>query len=166
MLRRNREHRGKLNKNSAALFAAILIVLSGFLFSLFNFQIFGQNLPDKKGIMFNFIIDLFTGKLSFSTGYEIAIIGMILVYLVILIFYLLNGFGVIYNRYSRYASILSIIYLFLGLIAVVLINRESSVDFFGVTLTSTTIGLGTYLITIVGIAYLFLKRGINRIIRL
>jgi hypothetical protein len=164
---RNREHRqrGKLNKNPAALIAAILIAISGFIFPLFNSQMFGENLPNKKGIMFNFIIDLFTGKLSISTAYEIAIIGMILVYLIILILYLLNGFGVIYNRYSRYASILSVVYLFLGLISVVLINRETLVEFFNITFTSTTIGLGTYLIPIIGIAYLFLVRWINRIIR-
>ena len=161
-MKRNRK---RLRKNPAAIFAFIIIIISGFLFPLFGFSIFGEGFSDKSGVIVNLIIDLFSGKLSFQKGYEIAIILMIFVYILIVLFYLLNGLGVIYNRYSRYASILSIPYLFLGLFVVVLMNREISIPFFGNSLGAITLGLGTYLVTITGLLYLFLVRGINKMIR-
>lgn len=166
MGRFHRHNKGKIKRNVSALLSFVLVILSGFLFSLFSLEIFGQSLPDKKGVMFNLIIDLFSGKYNLTKGYEIVVLIMIIIYILIALFYLLNGLGIIYNRYSRYASILSIIFLFLGLIATLLMNREQSISLFGITFNSMTIGLGTFFITIIGIAYLFLHKWINSTIRL
>ncbi|MBU0962566.1 MAG: hypothetical protein KKD48_01535 [Nanoarchaeota archaeon] len=159
------KNKKRLRKNPAAIFSFLIIAISGFIFPLFSFNIFGEIFSDKSGVMFNLIVDLFSGNISFSKGYEILTVCMIFVYLLIVLFYLLNGLGIIYNRYSRYASFLSFIYLFFGLFAVVLINRETSIPFLGNTLGSMRIGLGTYLITITGVLYLFFVRKINSVIK-
>ncbi len=163
--KRNNPRRKKLHRNPSSVFAFILIAISGFLFPLFGFSIFGESFSDKSGVMMNLVIDFFSGKLPLGEAYGIIITAMMVIYLFILIFYLLNGLGVIYNRYGRRASILSIIYLFLGLFAVVFINREISIPFLGNTLGAVTLGLGTYFVTLVGILYLFFVRQINRNVR-
>ncbi|MDO8528625.1 MAG: hypothetical protein Q7S06_01900 [Nanoarchaeota archaeon] len=158
---RRRGRRNRLRKNPAALFAIALVLISGFLFPLFSFSIFGEDFSDKSGVVVNLVIDLFSKKYSFTETSEFVILFMVLSYLVIATLYLLNGLGIIYNRYSRYASFLSFAYLLLGLIAVVLLNRQMTIPFFGNTVGSMTIGLGTYLLPIVGILYLIFHRQIN-----
>ena len=156
----------KLRRNAAALIAFVIIVFSAFVFPLFNFNLLGQGFSDKTGVMANLITELLSGGTKITESHGVAILAMIVVYLIIALFYLLNGLGMIYNRYSRYASMLSIVYLFLGLFVVLTINNKSSVPFFGTTLASVSLGIGTYLVTLVGVGYLIFKRVINRAIRL
>lgn len=163
---KKRGNKRRLNKNPSALFSFALVILSGIIFPIFSTKLFGETFSNTKTAIFNIILDLFSGKMGISKGYELAILGMVFVYVLIALFYLLNGLGVIYNRYSRHASILSIFYLFLGLISVLLINRTGGFSLFGFEIASITLGLGTYFITIVGVAYLFFHRWINSVVRL
>jgi len=152
--------------NAAAIAAAVVILLSCFLFELFNFRIFGNLVNNKRGIMFNLILDMFSGNLNLLGDYQFLVLGMIILYIFIFFLYFLNGIGVIKERYAIYASIFSVVYLFLGFILVNLVNRNISLPFFGNHLASATIGLGTYLIPILGIAYLFLKNPVNNAIKI
>ena len=155
-----------LKRNPAAIISAILIGISGMIFSLFNLTLFGEKISNSQWVMFNLITKIFGGNLPFNTGYNILVFFMVLIYITIFLFYSLNGLGIIKNTYSRYASILSIIYLFLGLTVVIMINNEKSITFLGMTLNSIKAGMGIYIVPIVGALYLFSKKWVNSIIKI
>jgi len=158
----------ELKWNPSALFSLVLIILSGFYFPVFTMNSSsGFAALSKTTTVYNLFLNIFSGQSLISSNYTIAIFVVILIYLLIAFFYLLNGFGLIYNEYSNYASILTIVYLILGIISTVLINTATkSTPIFGALIPSFTIGLGTYFITIVGVSYLFLHEKINSIIKI
>ena len=163
---RNRHNSSKkLRKNPAAVFAALLILLSGFVFQLFYVDFFGESIPDKRLTLVNYAVDYLTNLAGLDNVIDIVGLSLIVVYLIIFVFYLLNGFGLIYNRYSRYASILTFVYLILGLISYSFLNQKYATSLFGFQMTSISIGFGVYFIPLVGLLYLIFKRQINSVVR-
>ncbi|HLA23549.1 MAG TPA: hypothetical protein VJZ93_03390 [Candidatus Nanoarchaeia archaeon] len=114
--------------------------------------------------MVNLIKGIFTSQadLSSTSGYlQLTLTG---IFLIILLFYFLNGIGAIYNRYSRYASFLSFAYLFVGLLIYNTLNSQYATSIFGFEISSVTLGSGIYFVPLVGFFYLILHRKINRMI--
>jgi hypothetical protein len=159
------KNKKELAKNFSALLALALILLSGFLLPLFSYRLFGESFSDKGNVMINVIVDTISGNISFNDSVEVFVGIMAAVYVIICILYLLNGLGIIYDRYSRYASFLTIAYLFAGLFAVNSIHRAASLPLFGNILGSATIGPGIWMLPLIGISYLIFKRQINSAIR-
>lgn len=161
--KRSKSRRSK--KNATALIAAALLLTSALIFPLSSEKIIGVNIEEPSNVLINYIERLFTQSVTFdSLSSKISLI-MSIAFILSFLLYLLNGLGLIYNKYSRYASLLTIVYFFLGLYLIVLINREFSLPFFGNILTSIGIGPGIYFAPIVGLGYLFLVRKINSVIR-
>jgi hypothetical protein len=157
-------HQRKLNKNPAALVAALLVLLSGFLFQLFYTVFLDTAVKNTKLTMMGQIMEIYRFNLP-SSPLSISIVLLIIVFITIFLFYALNGFGIIYNRYSRYASYFSFVYLILGLFIYTLLN-QNNYSLFGLELTSMSIGPGIYFIPIIGALYLFFKRSINSVLHI
>ena len=156
--------RRKIRKNISALVAFSLLILSAFLFPLFGSSLFGESFSNKSTVMVNLIKGIFTSQadLSSTSGYlQLTLTG---IFLIILLFYFLNGIGAIYNRYSRYASFLSFAYLFVGLLIYNTLNSQYATSIFGFEISSVTLGSGIYFVPLVGFFYLILHRKINRMI--
>ncbi|MEM2955052.1 MAG: hypothetical protein QW625_03845 [Candidatus Nanoarchaeia archaeon] len=143
-----------------------MIILIGFTSPLFATKIFDESLGQRETIMSNLIINLFSGKISLSTSYEILLTSMIILYILTALLFLLNGLGKIYNRYSVYASFLTFVYLFLGLITVSIINNQTSLSLFGISFTSVVTDFGVYSVAIIGFLYLVFRKYINSKIRI
>ena len=158
--------RKKLRKNLAALIALSLLFLSAFVFPLFGTSIFGESFSNKSTVIINLIKDVFNSKVYLNSGIGFLQLLLVVTFLFGGMLYLLNGLGVIYNRYSRYASFLTLAYFFIGLILYNSLNNEYATSFFGFELSSVSLGLGIYFVPLVGIAYLFLAKHINRAIKL
>src|SRR4030042_1697353 len=105
-MRRNRK---KLRRNASALIAFFLLLLSAFLFPLFGTSLFGESFSNKSTVIVNLIKDTFTSQINLGSSFGLLQLLLVVVFLFIAIFYLLNGLGFIYNRYSRYASFLTFV---------------------------------------------------------
>lgn len=147
------------SKNIAAIIAAIIILLSGFLFQLFNFEFLGREWTLERAVMFNLITEL--EDLSLPGNLENIIILMVIIYFIIVILYLLNGFSVLSDKFSFIASLLTSLYLFLGVYFVSSFNEQISLPIIG-SLVSVSLGLGTYILPIIAAGYLLLKNLINK----
>lgn len=156
-----KKHRGKLRKNFAALIAFFLLILSAFVFPLFGTSIFGESLSNKSTVIVNLIKDIFTSTIQLNSTFGFLQLILVIIFLLIGILYLLNGMGLIYNRYSRYASFLTFAYFIIGLLIYNTLNNQYSTSLFGFEISSITMGLGIYFIPIIGVAYLFLNRYVN-----
>jgi len=155
--RKNKESQ----KNSAAIIAFILILVSGFIFPLVEYNFFGTAVSNSKTIMLNLFLDFTKGTMPLGQDYNIAILFMMIIYVAVLLLYLLNGIGKIPNKYSKYASVLSFIYLGLGLLVIQLINNSYSIAILGFQVSSVVTGSGIYIIPIVGLLYLIFNKKIN-----
>lgn len=154
--------RRKNKRNSAAVLALICLLFIAFVSPLIQTKVMGESLSDPNAVMINLIEDVFNDKVNYDSSSETTLAVMAITFLLIVGLYFLSGFGIIYSRYARYASYLTIAYLFLGLYLIRLLNRESTMELLGITLRSTAIDSGIYLVPIVGILYLYFKRSINR----
>jgi len=150
----------KLRKNPAALISAFLVLISAFLFQLFNINIFGEITKGKHYTMMTYITGLFSSKVVFNDSTKVMDFILAIVFVIIFLLYLFNGLGVIYNRYSRYASYLTVVYAVIGLFLYNMLT-SGNVSFFGLEFAGVSLGLGIYFIPLVGILYLFLARTIN-----
>lgn len=156
----------KLKRNPSALIAFLLLILSAFLFPLFGTSLFGESFSNKSTVIVNLIKDTFTSQINLSSNFGILQLLLVIVFVFIALFYFLNGVGAIYNRYSRYASILTFVYLVIGLITYNALNNEYATSIFGFEISSVSIGAGIYFVPIIGICYLIFARSLNRIIRI
>lgn len=156
----------KLKRNPSALIAFLLLILSAFLFPLFGTSLFGESFSNKSTVIVNLIKDTFTSQINLSSNFGILQLLLVIVFVFIILFYFLNGIGVIYNRYSRYASILTFVYLVIGLITYNALNNEYATSLFGFEISSVSMGAGIYFVPIVGICYLIFARSLNRVIRI
>ena len=145
-------------RNVAAIIAAILIILSGFLFQLFNFEFFGKEWNIENAVMFNLAQNL--GDLQLPGNLETVVIFMVIIYFVVLILYLINGIGLLSDKFSFLASILTFVYLLLGIYFVPTFNNSTSIPILG-NISTASLGLGTYLLPIIAVVYLILKKPIN-----
>jgi len=150
--------RVKGKKNIAAILAAILILISGFLFQLFNFEFLGREWAIERAVMFNLITELDT--LNLPGNLENVVILMVVVYFIIVILYFLNGFSILSDKFSFIASLLTLPYLFLGVYFVSSLNKQISLPILG-NVASVSLGLGTYILPIIAAGYLLLKNPIN-----
>jgi hypothetical protein len=91
---------------------------------------------------------------------------MIIIYFIALSLYLLNGFGVIYNKNSRYASYLTFVFLFLGLSYITVLNSKYGATGFTSLFANLGAGMGIWIAPIIGVLYLVLKGRINAYIHL
>lgn len=148
----------ELEFNQTALISFILILMSGFLFQLFQVSIFGQSF--NKLTMFDYILLFLTSPLESNIFNVVLSVLLITTFLTILFLYFLNGFGLIHNKSSGYASFLTFIYLMIGSIMYKVLSQES-INFMGFNLSNTSLGMGLYFPPIVGIAYLLFYRQIN-----
>lgn len=155
----------KLHKNPAGLLASLILVLSAFLFQLTSLNFLGTNLGDKSVVMFNVIQSMITKGIG-STEESILASILAILFIIIFLLYTLNGLGIIRNRYSRYASYLTFVYLIIGLYVINRLNKELSVPIFGNMMGSISIGAGIYIVPLIGILYLIFKERINRAIHL
>ena len=145
-------------RNVAAIAAAVLILMSGFLFQLFNFEFLGQTWNIESAVMFNLVQDIW--NLDLPGNLETVVIFMVVLYVVILVLYIMNGVGVASDKFSIVASALTFVYLLLGIYFVPTFNNSTSIPFFG-SFGTTSLGLGTYILPIIAVAYLLLKKSIN-----
>ena len=150
----------RLRTNKYAFFMAVLLGVSAFLLPLISSSadILGASFSAKGPVMFNLIIEflsgIFTDSIDTKQKFIIPFYIMVVLFLVSFILYILNGFGLIYNRYSRYASYLTIAYLFVGLYAINIINSQYGITtIFGSS--EVSIGSGIYLVPMIGVIYLF-----------
>ena len=146
--------------NFAAVIAGVLILLSGFLFQIFDFQVLGKDFLVEKAVMFNIVQDL--GSFELPGNLNTIVFLMVFTYFIILLLYFLAGFSVLSYKSASVASFLTIIYLVLGVYFVSSFNNHVSLPFFGNSLGSAKLGLGTYLVPLFAAAYLLLKDVINK----
>lgn len=139
------------------------MAISSLSLPLFTASILGQSIYDKKTVLFTVVIDLMKSTETQSVIYAWV---LILMFLIAFTFYFLNGLGVIYNKYSCYAAFMNIIFIFPGLYLVTILNKNMILPFVGTSMASINIGPGFYFITIIGFLYLFLKKYVNRAIRI
>lgn len=144
--------------NIAAIIAAFFILMSGFLFQIFNFEFLGREWQIERAVMFNLVMEL--GDLDLPGNLETVVISMVIVYFAVLILFILNGFAVLPDKFSFIASVLTLLYLFLGLYFVPTFNDSISIPIFG-NVGEASLGLGTYLIPLIAAFYLLLKKPIN-----
>jgi len=156
----------KLRKNASAIIASLLLTISTFIFPLFGTNLFGEIFSNKNSVMINFISRIFISQNNINSTFGVLQFLEVIIFLIIFLFYLLNGFGLIYNRYSRYASYVTILYLIVGLIMYNLLNLKYSMSLFGINISSISLGPGIYFVPILGISYLIFYRRINHSIRL
>lgn len=158
--------RKKLKKNFSALIAFFLLILSAFLFPLFGTSIFGESFSNKSTVIFNLIKETLTSQINLDSSFGLLQLLLVVFFLVIAILYLLNGFGLIYNRYSRYASFLTFGYFIVGLFAYNALNSKYAMSIFGFEISSISLGSGIYFVPIMGICYLIFARYANRSFRI
>jgi hypothetical protein len=158
----NHKHK-KIRKNISALIVAFLLIGSMFLFPLFNSSFMGETLSNSKGNMANLIIEIVKNINSFfSNSYGFMSVLLALLFVICLLFYLLNGLGLIYNRYSRYASYLTFVYAIVGLIVYNILVNQNTISLFGFELASISYGAGIYFVPILGLLYILFGRRINQ----
>jgi hypothetical protein len=153
----------KIRKNPSALIASVLILISGFLFPLFNTSLFGETIANKKNTIVNLILNI--PNSTINSLESILFLILLILFLAIFFLYLLNGMGIMFNRYSRYASYISFAYLIVGLSLYSILN-SNNVSLLGVELAGVSIGAGIYLIPIIGGLYILFNRSINSNIRI
>lgn len=155
----------KLQKNSSALIAFFLLLLSAFVFPLFGKKMFGEEIGGGT-VMINLIKSVFTssGNLNSMLGFLQLI--LVILFCIIILLYFLNGVGSIYNHYSRYASFLTFVYFIVGLLVYNMLNEKYAESLFGFSLSSISLGSGIYFVPIIGICYLLFVKKINRTIRI
>lgn len=161
----NRNKRKRLKKNPTALISAFLVLVSAFLFQLFNTNILGETVVGKHYTMITYLVGLFSSKVVIDGLTKIMDFILAIVFIIIFLLYLFNGLGIIYNRYSRYASYLTFIYAIIGL-SLYNILTSSNVSLFGIEVAGVSLGPGIYFIPIIGILYLFFARSINSKIKI
>lgn len=161
----SKRHKKNLRKNPAALLASLILVISAFLFQLTSLNFLGTNLGDKGVVMFNVIQSMIKNGLG-STEQSILASALAILFIIVFLLYTLNGLGLIRNRYSRYASYLTFAYLIIGLYVINRLNRELSVPIFGNMMGSISLGVGIYIVPIVGILYFIFRRYINQAVHL
>lgn len=159
------ENNIKPERNVTALIAFALLVVSAFLFPLFGKEVLGQNFTNKNTVLVNLIGSAFNSQ-NLNTTFGIMQLIMIILFLLIALFYLLNGLGVINYKYSNTASILTFVYLIVGLFAYNTLRNETTASIFGIEITSVTFGLGIYFVAIVGLFYLIFARPINKAVKI
>src|SRR3989344_2775899 len=157
--RGNRDKR--LKKNPTALFSALILMISAFLFPISRINILGSSTANRNYVLFNLIEDYLTNVVVLEGSLKVLPFIMGFIFIFIFIFYLLNGFGLIYNRYSRYASYLTFLYLFFGLWLINKLNIEYGSPTVGTLSNYTGVGAGVYIVPIVGFLYLIFNRKIN-----
>ena len=156
----------QLKKNPAALIAFLLLLTSGFLFPLFGTDFFGESFTNKNSVVVNLIRETFTSQISLNSSFGVFQVLLVLSFIIVTLLYLLNGFGLIYNRYSRYASFLTILYFILGLLTYNSLNEKYATSLFGLQISSITMGAGIYFVPFIGILYFFFARSINKGIKI
>ena len=154
----------KLRKNIAGMLALLIILIASFLFPLYSIDAFGETMPSgNEYTAFKVYERVFSNGQSFiNLGFEgILQISMGCLLIIIICLYLLNGLGIIKNKFSRYASYFSIFYFVLSLVNYNFLNKLYSTTAFGISLSSVSIGFGTWLVLITGLGYLFFSESIN-----
>jgi hypothetical protein len=154
-------HRKRVHKNTTALIAAILLLIVAFTMPLVGVNFLGADINNSGAILFRIIENIFVTE--FSSSYAITLLSMTIIFLIAFFLYLLNGLGIIRNKYSRYASYLTLIYCLIGFYFTYEINKGLSLPLLGNALGNINAGPGIYLVIIVGIFYMSLKKYINAI---
>jgi hypothetical protein len=153
----------KIHKNISGLIAFFVLLLSAFLLPLFNQAIFDKSLPNKSTTMANMAPEVLSNLKNYvSNSLGLYQLALVLTFILILLFYLVNGLGFVYNRFSRYASYLSFVYLILGLLLYNAINKKYGLELLGVSLTSISIGFGLWAVPLVAALYLIFSKELNK----
>ena len=160
-----RRQKRKLNKNPTALISAMLLIFSGFLFQLFNTNFTGTIYTAKHYTMSTYLISILGHGPDFASICGRLDLLLCVTFILSISLFLLNGFGIIYNRYSQYASYFTFIYLIIGLVLYEILSKEN-MSVLGIQVMSTVLGPGVYFVPIVGIFYLIFKKKVNSRIRI
>lgn len=158
---KKKNHKG-LRKNPSAVIAFVLLTLSMFLFPLFNSSFFGETLSNKRETMFNLISSILSNFNQYFYNSEgMLSISLAFLFSLSVLLYFLNGFGLVFNRYSRYASYLTFAYLIAGLVIYNNLLNQTTFSLFGFEMTSISFGSGIYFVPIVGLLYFLFHRQVN-----
>jgi hypothetical protein len=155
------EKQKKRKLNLAAVVAAVFIIISGFLFQLFNFEFLGKQWQIEEAVMFNLVREL--PDLELPGSLETVVLFMVVLYFASLSLYIINGVGVLSDKYSVLASFLTFIYLLLGIYFVPTFNAAAAIPLIG-SVGTASLGLGTYLIPTIAILYLLFKKPLNSLV--
>jgi hypothetical protein len=155
------EKQKKRKLNLAAVVAAVFIIISGFLFQLFNFEFLGKQWQIEEAVMFNLVREL--PDLELPGSLETVVLFMVVLYFASLALYIINGVGVLSDKYSVLASFLTFIYLLLGIYFVPTFNAAAAIPLIG-SVGTASLGLGTYLIPTIAILYLLFKKPLNSLV--
>jgi len=158
--------KNRLRKNPTAIFVAIILMISAFLFPISKINIFGTSTADRNYVLFNLIEDIFSNFLNLEGALQILPFLMSITFILLFFMYLLNGFGLINNKYSRKASYLTFLYLFFGLWLINKLNLEYGSPTVGTISNYTGVGAGIYVVPILGVLYIIFKRSINSKIKI
>jgi len=154
-----KHHHNKIRRNPTALIAALIVAFSAFL-PLLSSKLFGESFDNPQLSMVNVFGEILSKPVSEPT-LQIPSLILVISFAIILVLYSLNGLGLVFNRYSMYASFLTVPYLFAGLYIANVTNSGLSNPFLGNTLASVSIGPGIYLVPLVGLFYIIFRREIN-----
>ncbi|NMB66884.1 hypothetical protein GYA25_02395 [Candidatus Woesearchaeota archaeon] len=153
----------KVYKNPAGFVAFFILLISAFLLPLFQENILDETLPNKGTTLISVAPEIIQNVgVYLKSAFGIYKIGILLTFIFTIGFYFLNGIGLVYNRFSRYASYLSFLYLILGLLIYNDLNKDYGINLLGMSVTSLSIGLGLWIVPLVGVLYLLFYKEVNK----
>ena len=123
--------RHKRNLNYAGLLALLLLLIIGFVSPIYYSNIMGEKISTSTDTWFNVILDIFGSESLTYTNFNNVFYLMFLSFCIILILYFLSGVSLLKYKWAKYASILTFVYFFLGVLSIAIFNRENAQKLFG-----------------------------------
>ena len=156
--------KNKINLNYAGLFAFSMLLIIGFISPIYYYTFLSKDALTSTATWFDIVLDIFSSKNLTYVDFNNIFYLMFFCFFITLILYFLSGFFIIEERWAKYASIMTFVYFILGMLYVALFNRNNTPKLFGFELSHLYIGVGIWVVPIVGIIYLIFYKKINELL--